>query len=209
MKRLAATALLAAGLAGCAADYAAYPGYDPAFADAAALPPLAHEWDHGPPWSEGEAPWAPAPAWAALPPEQWGWSAPVLGTWAAAPVVSIGIGSGWWWGYRPWPRYGWWGPGWSAGWRSYGFGWAAPAWRPYAWATPGWRAPAWGWRGYAGGWRGPAYGGWGGSGWRPSTGFGGPGFRTAPGFAPPPAFRTSPGFGGWRPSGGGFRGRRR
>lgn len=99
----------------------------------APLPPTAHEWDHGPPWTEAEAPWAAPPDWAALPPSSWAWGGPALGPWVGAPVVGIGVGSGWWWGYRPWPRFGgWWstGPAWGGypG-RYHAYRWA---YRPYA-----------------------------------------------------------------------------
>ncbi|MBY0337213.1 MAG: hypothetical protein K2X11_11405 [Acetobacteraceae bacterium] len=193
MTRFALAPLLALGLAGCAVD--TYGGY-PAWPDSgsAPLPPAAHEWDHGPPWSEAEAPWAPVPAWASQPATSWGWSAPVLGGWVAAPTVAIGVGSGWWWGYRPWPRYGWWGPGWAPGWRSYAV--PAPAWRSYGWATPGWRPPAYAYGGWGYGWNRPwapavpSYG-WGSPGW--SGGWGGRPWRPSPSPGlPPPSFRPGP-----------------
>lgn len=160
MKRLALLLLLA----GCAMDGAppgAYvpppsPGSPGGLPQEAALPPTAHEWDHGPPWETADKAWASTPDWATVPTSSWAWGGSALGPWAAAPTVSIGIGTGWWWGYRPWPRsYGWWGPTWAP----------TPVWRPYAWAyrpAPwGWRQPAWG--GYRAGW----HGGWGHrGGWR-------------------------------------------
>ena len=165
MKRLALLLLLA----GCALDgvppgaYVPPPSPGAAGVQEAALPPTAHEWDHGPPWEADDQAWAAAPAWATEPASAWAWGGTALGPWVAAPAVTIGIGTGWWWGYRPWPRYyGWWGPAWAP----------APVWRPYAWAyrpAPwGWRSPAWGgprpgW-GYGprwgGGYRGGYRGGW-------------------------------------------------
>ena len=155
MKRLAMLLLLA----GCAMDGAppgAYvpppsPGSPGGMQQEAALPPTAHEWDHGPPWEAEDKAWASAPDWATVPTSSWAWGGAALGPWAAAPTVSIGIGTGWWWGYRPWPRhYGWWGPTWAP----------TPVWRPYAWAyrpSPwGWGRPGWGHArpGWGGGWRG-------------------------------------------------------
>lgn len=127
------------------------------------LPPTAHEWEHGPPWSENEQGWAAPPSWASAPASSWAWGGPALGPWVAAPTVSIGVGPGWWWGYRPWPRYGgWWGGGvWG------GFPYAVPSYRPYGWAYgPPRSGPRfYGYGGHYGGPRG-YYGGFRGHGWR-------------------------------------------
>lgn len=149
-------------LAACALDPAlqATPTVPPPAPVAeAALPPTAHEWDHGPPWEAGGQPWGAPPAWAAQPAQTWDWGATALGPWVAAPTVSIGIGTGygWWWGYRPWPRYGWWGPSWSP----------APVWRPYGWAYRPWVAQPW---------PGPAWG------YRPGWGYHRPGWGYRPGW---------------------------
>ncbi|WP_207540619.1 hypothetical protein [Sabulicella rubraurantiaca] len=140
--RLAPLLLLAA----CAVDPTVGTVYD------APLPPAAHEWDHGPPWPEDAAPWAPPPANLAEIPPAYGWGGagaypysypyPYAYPGVAAPSVTIGLGYGWWWGYRPWPRY---------------YGWGAPAWR--SWGGYGYR-PGWGYRAAP-----PAYRGWGGHGW--------------------------------------------